>query len=66
MAGGDNCWMFLFTVIFLTSNLLFYLIRRYMNNKPLGSQSLYDVMMRDNFLVVQVQDSPKSTNKKTA
>ena len=44
-----------FTFCFL--NILLYFLRRYIANKPPGSQSLYEVATRDSYLIVQIASS---------
>ena len=53
MDNIDFVWFLLFTSLFLISTYLIAMIRMFMKYRPLGSQSLYDVMTLDNFGMLQ-------------
>ena len=56
----DNADKFLFFsngFTFCLLNILFYFLRRYVGNKPPGSQSLYEVAKKDSYLIVQIASS---------
>ncbi len=39
-------WLLAFSILLLTLNILYSLIIKYVNDKPLGHQSLYDTVLR--------------------
>ncbi len=53
MDNIDTIWFLLFIFLFLISTFLISMIRKFMKYRPLGSQSLYDVMTLDNFGMLQ-------------
>ena len=46
-------WLLAFVALLVTLNVLDYFLIKYVNDKPLGHQSLYDVVFKDTFVVVQ-------------
>ena len=54
MNNSNMIWLLIFSLILLCSNWFYSMIIKYINDKPLGKQSVYDVASRDNLRVVQV------------
>jgi hypothetical protein len=48
------CWLMAFTVLLAALNVLYSMLTRYISDKPLGNQSLYDVIFRDTVNIVQL------------
>ena len=53
----DVFWLFVFLILFVISTFLITSIRCYIRDKPLGSQSLYDVVAFDDFCFFQFSSS---------
>ena len=47
-------WLIAFSVLLLKLNILCSLITKYIDDKPLGHQSLYDVVLRDNLNIAKL------------
>jgi len=50
----DTLWFLVFIGLFFITNGLIYCLRSYLKSKPLGYQSLYDVLEKDLYFVLQV------------
>ena len=46
-------WLFSFSLILISLHWLYGMIIKYIEDKPLGCQSLYDVLLRDHFMVAR-------------
>ena len=57
MKNIDIIWLAVLTIVLTHLNILFYLIRSYFKDKPLGTQSLLDVITIDNAVVSQFTGS---------
>ncbi len=55
-------WLLTSTLVFLSLNILLHLMRRYFKEKPLGSQTLFDVILIDDFCVAQFSGSVITLN----
>ena len=53
MDQSNIIWTFAFSILLTTSSTLMYLISSYIGNKPLGHQTLFDVVLRDNYFLSQ-------------
>ena len=49
MESADILWMFCFTLALAILNFLYGLIFKYVDDKPMGSQSIFDLVMKDHF-----------------
>ena len=47
-------WLIAFSVLLLLLNILYSLITKYIDDKPLGHQSLYDVVLRDTLNITKL------------
>jgi len=46
-------WILSFSLILISLHWLYGMIIKYIEDKPLGCQSLYDVLLRDHFMVAR-------------
>ena len=50
-------WIAAFVIISITSNIIYLLIFKYIDDKPMGSQSIFDLVMKDHFMFAQLTGS---------
>ena len=50
----DVAWLFAFLLLLVVMNVLCFLLTRYVDDKPTGHQSLYDVVFSDTINVIQL------------
>ena len=62
MENQDVVWLLSSTLVFLSLNVLLHLLRAYFKEKPLGSQTLFDVILIDDFCVAQFTGSVITLN----
>jgi len=53
METTNVAWITLFTILLVISNCLYPLIFTYINDKPMGSQSIFDLALKDHFKVAR-------------
>ena len=53
MNNSNIIWLLVFSLVSFGSHCFYGIIINYINDKPLGKQSVYDVASRDNLRVVQ-------------
>ena len=54
MITSNVFWLIVFTLILTTSNWFYSMIIKYISDKPLGKQSVFDVVSRDSLRVIQI------------
>ena len=47
-------WLIAFSILLVALNFLYSMLIKYINDKPLGNQSLYDIVFRDTISIVQL------------
>ena len=57
MENIDFFWLLAFVLLFLALNVLVHIIVNSLKEKPLGSQSIYDVALQDTFFVMKCYGS---------
>ena len=57
MDAIDRFFLAAFAILLISLNLLSFLIRRYIRNKPPGSQSIFEVVKADGYLLVHITGS---------
>ncbi len=50
-------WIAAFVIVSITSNILYLLIFKYIDDKPMGSQSIFDLVMKDHFMFARLTAS---------
>jgi hypothetical protein len=53
MEATNIIWITLFTIILIILNCLYPLIFTYIDEKPMGSQSIFDLVLKDHFKVAR-------------
>jgi hypothetical protein len=54
MNASNLIWLAVFSLILVSSHWFYSLIIRYINDKPLGKQSVYDIVTHDTLIVVRM------------
>jgi hypothetical protein len=49
METANIIWVFVFSILFVSINVLYNLIAGYIDSKPLGLQSLFDAVIKQHF-----------------
>ena len=57
MEAIDRFFLVAFAILLVSLNILAYVIRRYFKNKPPGSQSIFDVVKADGYVLVHITGS---------
>ena len=57
MEVEDSCWIFAFVLLFVSLNVINYLIVSSINGKPFGQQSVFDISIKDTLLATKLYGS---------
>ena len=55
MRTEEGLWIVMFVILFLAINFLQFLVNNALSDKPPGSQTVYDLALRDLFIWVKFE-----------